>query len=147
MVKALKDFHVYIFHSHILAYVPNAVVKEVLMQTDPEGRRGRWIATLLEYDLEIKHTKLIKGKGLAKLMAESNLHALDINIILALSDDEENVSLVQVSDFFSSSPRYADIIYVLKHLNPPPCWGSCVLAGLALPKDKTTSKPLWDLRI
>ena len=27
------------------------------------------------------------------------------------------------------------------------CWGSCVLAGLALPKDKKTSKPLWDLRI
>ena len=38
LVKALKDFRVYILHSHILAYVPNAAVKDVLVQTDPEGR-------------------------------------------------------------------------------------------------------------
>ena len=31
LVKALKDFRVYILHSHILAYVPNAVVKDVLV--------------------------------------------------------------------------------------------------------------------
>ena len=61
LVKELKYFRVYIFHSHILAYVPNAAVKEVLVQTDPEGRRGKWIAALLEYDVEIKPTKLIKG--------------------------------------------------------------------------------------
>ena len=38
LVKALKDFRVYILHSHILAYVPNAVVKDVLVQTYTEGR-------------------------------------------------------------------------------------------------------------
>jgi len=41
LVKELKDFHVYILHSHILAYVPNAIIKYVLVQTDPEGRRGK----------------------------------------------------------------------------------------------------------
>eukprot|EP00253_Pinus_taeda_P017602 PITA_17602 len=61
LVKELKDFRVYILHSHILAYVPNATVKDVLVQTDPEGRRGKWIASLLEYDVEIKPTKLVKG--------------------------------------------------------------------------------------
>jgi len=91
---------VYILHSHILAYVPNAAVKDVLVQTDPEGRRGKWIAAMLEYDLEIKPTKLIKGQGLARLMAESNLHALDINIIAAMSEDEEDSSLIQVSEMF-----------------------------------------------
>ena len=68
LVKALKDFRVYILHSHILAYVPNTAVKYVLVHTDPEGRRGKWIAALLEYDVEIRPTKLIKGQGLAKLM-------------------------------------------------------------------------------
>ena len=68
LVKSLKDFQVYILHSHILAYVPNVVVKDVLVKIDPEGRRGKWIAALLEYDVEIKSTKLIKGQGLAKLM-------------------------------------------------------------------------------
>ena len=32
--KALKEFRVYILHSHIIAYVLNAMVKYVLMQTD-----------------------------------------------------------------------------------------------------------------
>ena len=61
LVKALKYFRVYILHSHILAYVPNVAVKDVLVQTDLEGRRGKWIAALLEYDVEINSTKIVKG--------------------------------------------------------------------------------------
>lgn len=61
LVKAVKYFKAYILHSHTLAYVPNVVVKEVLVKNDLEGRRGRWIAALLEYDVEIKPTNLIKG--------------------------------------------------------------------------------------
>ena len=79
----------YILHSHILAYVPNIFVKDILVQTDPEGRRGKWIAALLEYDVEVRPTKLVKGQVLAKLMAESNLHILDINLIAAMSDENE----------------------------------------------------------
>ena len=118
LVKTLKDFQVYILHSRILAYVPNAAVKDVLVQTDPEGRRGKWIAALLEYDLEINPTKLVKGQG--KLMAESNLHTLDINLIAAMSDENEEGSSIQVSEMFSLSSWYSDIIYVLQNLSPPP---------------------------
>eukprot|EP00253_Pinus_taeda_P033990 PITA_33990 len=120
LVKALKDFRVYILHSHILAYVPNAAVKDVLVQADPEGRRGKWIVALLEYDVEIKPTKLIKGQGLAKLMAETNLQILDINLIAAMPDEDEENPSFQVSEMFLSSPWYADILYVLKHLSSPP---------------------------
>eukprot|EP00253_Pinus_taeda_P001883 PITA_01883 len=95
LVKALKYFRVYILHSHILAYVPNVVVKDVLVQIDPEGRRGKWIAALLEYGVEIKPTNLVKGQGLAKLMAESNLHALDINLIVGMSDENEEGASIQ----------------------------------------------------
>ena len=38
LVKALKDFRVYILHSHIIAYVPNIVVKDILSQ-DPDGNK------------------------------------------------------------------------------------------------------------
>jgi hypothetical protein len=62
-VKALKEFKTYILHSHVIAYVPSNSVKDILTQPDPEGRRGKWIAVMLEYDLEIKPTKLIKGLG------------------------------------------------------------------------------------
>ena len=33
LIKELKDFRIYIMHSHTIAYVPNAAVKDVLMQT------------------------------------------------------------------------------------------------------------------
>ena len=69
MVKAIKDFRIYILHSHIVAFVPNIVVKDILTQADPDGKRGKWIAKLLEYDIEIKPIKLVKGQGLENLMA------------------------------------------------------------------------------
>lgn len=86
LVKALKDFRVYILNSHIIAFVPSVVVKNILRQNDPDGRRGKWIIVILEYDIEIKPTKLIKGQGLEKPMVESNFHALDINYIDALDE-------------------------------------------------------------
>jgi hypothetical protein len=81
VVKALKDFRVYVLHSKTIAYVPSASVKDILIQPDIDGIRGKWIAKILEFDLEIKPTKLVKGQGLAKLLAESNCKALGINFI------------------------------------------------------------------
>ena len=46
LVKALKAFRTYILHSQILAYVPNSAVKDVLVQSDVEGKRGKWIAKI-----------------------------------------------------------------------------------------------------
>lgn len=91
-VKALKDFKIYILYSHIVAYVTNAVVKDILIHDGFDGKRGKWIATILEYDLEIKPTMLIKGQRLAKLMAETNCQALDINLIAELDNEQEMVT-------------------------------------------------------
>jgi hypothetical protein len=81
LVKALKYFRVYILHSRIIAYVPTTVVKDIMIQPDDEGKRGQWIAKILEYDLDIRPTKLIKGQGLAHFLAESNCQALEINYV------------------------------------------------------------------
>lgn len=72
----------YVLHSTIIAYVPNNSVKIVRTQPDTDGRRGRWITQILEYDLTIKTTKLVKGQGLTKLLAESNCKVLGINSVL-----------------------------------------------------------------
>jgi hypothetical protein len=61
LVKVLKAFRVYVLHSRVTAYVPSASVKDILIQLDIEGRRGKWIAKILDFDLEIKPTKLVKG--------------------------------------------------------------------------------------
>ena len=69
--------------------MPNNSVKEILTQLDPEGRRGKWIVFMLEYDLDIKPTKMIKGQELAKLMTQSNYDVLGINFITDLSENSE----------------------------------------------------------
>ena len=42
-------------------------MKDILLHGDVEGRRGKWIVKIQEYDLDIKPTKLVKGQGLAKI--------------------------------------------------------------------------------
>eukprot|EP00253_Pinus_taeda_P003463 PITA_03463 len=115
LVKAIKDFRIYILYSHVIAYVPNSVVKNILTQEGLEGKRGKWIANILEYDIEIKPTKLIKGQGLAKLMSETNFQALDINQL----DNEPELATPQISETFFQSPWYADICFVLLNLCAP----------------------------
>lgn len=106
----------YILHSHIIAHVPYATMKEVLTQSDLDGRRAKWIVVLLEYDLEINPTKMIKGKSLEKLMPQSNYDALDLNQL------DLDASICTISEQtalpfdFLASPWYKDIIFALHNL-------------------------------
>jgi hypothetical protein len=51
LVKSIKDFRVYILHSHTISYVANAAVKDILTRDNPDGRRGKWIVVILEYEI------------------------------------------------------------------------------------------------
>ena len=115
-VKALKEFRVYILHSHSTVFVPLALIKDILTQVGPDGRRAKWIATLLEYDIEIKPTKLVKGKGLAKLMAQSNHEAFGINFLEPCTNIIAQAEEGQVHPDFLASSWYKDIVHVLKNL-------------------------------
>jgi hypothetical protein len=119
LIKALKEFMVYTFHSHVIAYVPSVAIKDILTRSNPDGRRAKWIAILLEYDLEIKPTKLIKGQGLTKMMAQSNYDVLDINLLDAGLSSTTHSEQVEFFPNFLASPWYKDIIYVLQHLQAP----------------------------
>jgi hypothetical protein len=119
LVKSLKEFKTYILHSHVIAYVPNNSIKDILSQPKLEGRRGKWIMTMLEYDLEINPTKLIKGQGLPKLMVQANCDVLRINFIVDLSKNPQEEKTMQVTHKFIDSPWYIDIIYVLRNLQAP----------------------------
>jgi hypothetical protein len=79
MVKALKYFRTYVLHSKVIVYVPTSSIKDILVQSDNDDKRGQWLAKIQEFNVEIKPTKLVKGQGLAKLLAESNFKALGIN--------------------------------------------------------------------
>jgi hypothetical protein len=125
MVKSLKDFRTYVLHSKIIAYVLTSVVKDILVQPDSDEKRGRWLDKIQEFDLEVKPTKLVKGQGLEKLLAESNSRALEINhleshgYIPYIEELEDQTPTVQIGDKFSSSASYHDIVSYLLTLQCP----------------------------
>ena len=88
LIKSLKAFRVYTLHSKVIAYVPSASVKHDLTQPDIDGKRAKWIAKFIEFNIEVKPTKLVKGQGLAKLMALENCNLLGIKFIGLNSGDE-----------------------------------------------------------
>ena len=47
LVKKLKDFKFYILQSHVVTYVPSTMVKYIRTQPNLDGRRSRWITSLL----------------------------------------------------------------------------------------------------
>jgi hypothetical protein len=81
LIKYLKAFRIYILHSKVIAYVPSPSVKDVLTQPDIDGKRAKWITKLIEFNIEVKPTKLVKCQGLAKILTEENHELLDINFI------------------------------------------------------------------
>ena len=85
LIKSLKAFRIYILHSKVIAYVPSPSVKDVLTRPDIDRKRARWIAKLIEFNIEVKPTKLVKGQGLAKLLTEENHNLLDINFVGEIS--------------------------------------------------------------
>ena len=85
LIKSLKTFRIYILHAKVLAYVPSAAVKDVLTQPDIDGKRAKWIAKLIEFDIEVNPTKLVKGQGLDKLMEKENCDLSGINFTCVTS--------------------------------------------------------------
>lgn len=72
VVKATKQFRYYILHSHATVFVPNSAVKSVLTQQDVGiNNRVSWVSKIPEFNLDIKPTKMVRGKDLCKLMAEN----------------------------------------------------------------------------
>jgi ribonuclease HI len=124
LVKSLKAFRVYILQAKVIAFVPSSSVKDVLVQPDIDGKRSKWIARLIEFDVEIRPAKLVKGQGLARLLAEENCKLLDINL---MNIDAENVPSVedkedermQVSAHIADCEWYSSIIRFLQTLSVP----------------------------
>ena len=50
-----------------------------LTQPNIDEKRAKWIAKLIEFDIEVNPTKLVKGLGLSKLMAKENCELMGIN--------------------------------------------------------------------
>ena len=82
-------------------------------------RRGNWVTSLQEYDLEFKPATIIKGQGICKLMVESQDNE---------DDDWENEVELHMIDmchvFTTSESWYRDLTYYLQHGYLPEHWNS-----------------------
>jgi hypothetical protein len=94
--------------------VPSSAVKEILVHPDCEGKRGKWITKILEYNLTINPTQLIKGQGLAKLMTESNCKAIGLYYISSKAHNYSfhiGETISKVNNKYASSPWYKNIVF------------------------------------
>ena len=66
MVRSLKIFRHLLSQSKIQLLVPYASVKDFLLSRDINEKRESWITKVMEYDVDIKITKLVRGKGLCE---------------------------------------------------------------------------------
>jgi hypothetical protein len=124
LIKSLKTFRVYILQVKVIAYVPSSSVKYVLIQPNIDGKRSKWIEKLIELDVEIKPTKLVKGQGLAKLLAEENCKLLEINLVSVNADniqslEDKGSEEMQVLSHLANCKWYSHIIHFLQTLSVP----------------------------
>ena len=84
-MKGLKKFEHYVSHNRILVFTIHLDVRNYVIQRDlGEGKAG-WITKIMECDIEIKPTKLIKDRALCENIVEAS-H------IIALMEDEQQLN-------------------------------------------------------
>ncbi|KAH9309891.1 hypothetical protein KI387_037802, partial [Taxus chinensis] len=109
----------YILNSHTKVLVPDTVVKSILTQQELGSLRGNWIAKVQEYDLDIKPTKLVRGRGLCQLMAEnkdSEVPEEKDNCIDGMwGQPKKDDSLPMVLFVATSDEWYSDITFFLTY--------------------------------
>ena len=73
--------------------VVHPFVKDFLLNKDLNTKRASRITKAMEYDIEIKVTKLVRGKGLCEQLVEKGKNDLndDVDVVLALLDDEQPI--------------------------------------------------------
>ena len=74
---------------------------------------------MLEYDIKVRPNKLIKGQGLARLLAESNCQALQINSFEYWNHQDSRKEKTGVGTYYKHSEWYKDIVHFLQTLQCP----------------------------
>ncbi|XP_059075179.1 uncharacterized protein LOC131875162 [Cryptomeria japonica] len=72
IVKFLKKFRHFIAYNKTTMYVTHPSVGEYIMEGDIIEKRENWITKILEYDIDVRPTKVIHGKGLCEYIAQES---------------------------------------------------------------------------
>lgn len=83
-MKRFKKFKHYVSQNKIFIYTIHLDVRNYIIQGElGEGKVG-WITKIMNYDIEIKPTKLIKGQDLYENMIDAT------HIIVVIEDEKES---------------------------------------------------------
>jgi hypothetical protein len=100
LVKLMAHIRTYILNYHVIDYVPSLPVKMLLNQQLREGKWDNWLEKIQEYDIEIKHLKVVKGQGVCNLIANSDY----VDVMISISVGKPLVD----------SEWYGDIVFYLR---------------------------------
>lgn len=83
LFRVIPYFRSYIFNNPVKAYVPHPPIKMMLIQPLREGRWANWLAKLQEYDFEVRPLKVVKGRGVCKLIVGIDVVNLSSQAVVA----------------------------------------------------------------
>ena len=106
--KEVKQFRPYILKNKTKVVVPHPTIRSLFVQKKLGERRGNWVTTLQEYDLEFKPAIIIKGQGLCNLI-EGRQTNKDPDW-----ENEVGLNLIDVCPIFIAPESwYIDMVYYL----------------------------------
>lgn len=96
VVRSLKKFRHMLSNNRIQLLVAHSTVKDFLLNQDINDKCVGWITKVMEFDIDIKVAKLVRGKGLCEQLAENEDSSLkeveDVDAVLN-NDDTVVVSV------------------------------------------------------
>ena len=109
MFKVVKQFRPYILKNRTKVIVSHPAVRSLFVQKELGERRGNWVTSLQEYDLEFKPASIVKGKGLCRLMTKNR------NNEEHAWEDEAELHLMDVCPLFTAPESwYRDLVHYLQ---------------------------------
>ncbi len=82
VIRALKKFRHLLSHNKVQLLVSHATVKDFLLNKDINEKRAGWITRVMEYDVEIKVSNLVKGRGLCEQMISALEGQHEVNFLI-----------------------------------------------------------------
>lgn len=91
IIRSLKNFRHMLSNNKIHLLVAHPSIKEFLLRKELNEKRVDWITKVMEYDVDIKVTKLIRGKGLCGQLVRDveNNKEYENQVVLVHRDEEE----------------------------------------------------------
>ena len=107
--KAVKQLRPCILKNRTKEIVHHPTIRTLFVQKELGERRGNWMTSLEEYDLEFKPTTTIKGQGICKLIAEGhNYEECDW-------ENESELNMIEVCPIFTTPESwYRDLVHYLQ---------------------------------